>query len=85
LLDQGIGGVEMTDFITDQAALDFFHEPSQSNDSLYKARQRADEWALQKNIPYVVVDMGNKHYQVWSKALVSKDYKVVHESGGQAE
>jgi hypothetical protein len=89
MMDQGIGGVEMTDFITDQAALDFYQEADKVeahniDESLYKAKQRADEWALNKNMLYVVVDMGNKHYQVWSKALVSKDYKVVYEAGGQA-
>ena len=71
----------MTDFI------DLYQEPREStkiNDSLYKAKQRADDWALNKNMPYVVVDMGHEHYQVWSKALVSKDYKVVYEAGGQA-
>jgi hypothetical protein len=76
----------MTDF-ADQATLEFYHEPAERvmiDEHLYKAKQRADEWALNKNMPYVVVDMGNKHYQVWSKALVSKDYKVVYESGGQA-
>ncbi|EIW20732.1 MULTISPECIES: hypothetical protein [Pelosinus] len=73
----------MTDF-ADQATLEFYHEPAERvmiDEYLYKAKQRADEWAAQKGIPYVVVDMGHEHYQVWSKALVSKDYKIVHESG----
>ncbi len=73
----------MTDF-ADQATLEFYIEPAERviiDEHLYKAKQRADEWAAQKGIPYVVVDMGSKHYQVWSKALVGKDYNIVYESG----
>ncbi len=75
----------MTDFVTNQAALDFYHEPAAKiNDSLYKARQRADDWALRDGKVYAVVDMGNKNYQIWPKSQVGKEYKIVHETGGQA-
>jgi hypothetical protein len=71
----------MTDFITDQSVLAFYQDPKQAiNDSLYRAKQRADEWALNKKMTYVVVENGHGGYQVWSKALVGQGCKVVYES-----
>ena len=76
----------MTDF-ADQATLEFFHEPAERvmiDEYLYKARQRADDWALRDNKVYAVVDRGNKNYQIWPKQQVGKEYKIVHVTGEQA-
>lgn len=59
----------MTDFATDQAVLDFFHEPKPSNPMLSKKKQTANDMALRDGKPMVVVNMGNGAYEIYPKSV----------------